>query len=163
MERHDGNGRLFGDVTAMDGAMAIHLRWLSRLQRDGDERRTVRAMNKRWQRRWLAWQWTAWRWTARRWTARGLGDEQLDIEATGMDVVTATQRQWKRNGNGNEWLGDGWHDSDGDGWLGNGWLGNGRLGNGLRKGLAMNGVTATRRRWNDPTAMDNLMATAMNG
>ncbi len=76
---------------------------------------------------------------ARQWTARGLGDERLDVEATRMDVVTATQRQWKRDGDGNEWLGDGWRNGDGDGRLGDG-----RLGDGLRKGLAMNGVTATQ-------------------
>jgi hypothetical protein len=39
------------------------------------------------------------------WTARGLGYEWLDIEAMGMDLVTATWCQWKRNSNGNEWLG----------------------------------------------------------
>jgi hypothetical protein len=80
-----------------------------------------------------------------------------------MDVVMATGHRWKRDGNGNEWLGDGWRDGDGDGWLGDGRLGDGRLGDGLRKGLAMDGVTATRRRWNDPTAMDDSTATAMNG
>ncbi len=68
----------------------------------------------------------------------------------GMDVMTAMRRRWKRDGNGNEWLGDGWRDGEGDGWLGDGRLGDGRLGNGrlgdgLRKGFAMNGVTATRR------------------
>jgi hypothetical protein len=80
-----------------------------------------------------------------------------------MDVVTATRCRWKRDGDGNEWLGDGWRDGDGDGWLGDGRLGDGRLGDGLRKGLAMDGVTAMRQRWNDPTAMDNSAATAMNG
>jgi hypothetical protein len=52
-----------------------------------------------------------------------------------MDVVTATQRQWKHNANGNEWLGNGWRDGNGDGWLGNGWLGDGQLGDRLCKGL----------------------------
>ncbi len=61
-------------------------------------------------------------------------------------------------GDGNEWLGDGWRDGDGDGWLGDG-----RLGDGLRKGLAMDGVTATRQQWNDPTAMDGSTVNAMNG
>jgi hypothetical protein len=64
-----------------------------------------------------------------------------------MDVVMAMQRLWKRNGNGNEWLGDGWRDGNGDGWLGDGRLGNGRLGDGWHKGLAMDGSTAMQRRW----------------
>jgi hypothetical protein len=55
-------------------------------------------------------------------------------------------------------LGDGWRDGDDrDGWLGDGWLGNG-----LRKGLAMDGMTAMQRRWNDPTAMDDSTATEIN-
>jgi hypothetical protein len=44
--------------------------------------------------------------------ARGLGNEQLDVKATGMDVVTATGRWWKCDGNGNEWLGNGWHNGN---------------------------------------------------
>ena len=147
MEQHDGDERLFGEVTAMDGVMAIQLQWSSRWRRDGDERTAVTAMNERRRRRWLAW-----RWTARRWTARGLGDERLDVEATGMDVVTATRRQWKRDGNGNEWLGDVWRDGEcdgglGDGRLGDGRLGNGRLGDGRREGSAMNDLTPKQRGW----------------
>jgi hypothetical protein len=80
-----------------------------------------------------------------------------------MDVLTAMGRQWKHDGNGYEWLGDGWPDGNGNGWLGDGRLGNGWLGNGLRKGLAKDGVTTTPQWWNDPAAMDDLMATAMNG
>jgi hypothetical protein len=163
MEWHDGDGRLFGNVTAMDRVMAIQLRWLSRWQRDGNEHTTVTAMNEWRQQRWLAWRWMARRWTAWRWTARGLGDEQLDVKTTGMDVVTAMRRRWKRDSDCNEWLGNGWRNGNSNGWLGDGWLGNGRLGNGLRKGLAMNGVTATRWRWNDLMAMDNSTGMAMNG
>ncbi len=37
----------------------------------------------------MAWQWTAWQWTV-----QGLGNERLDVEAMGMDVMTATRRQW---------------------------------------------------------------------
>ncbi len=64
-----------------------------------------------------------------------------------MDVMMATQRQWKRDGNGNEWLGDGWRDGNSDGWLGDGRLGDGRLGDGWHEGLAMDGLTAMQRRW----------------
>jgi hypothetical protein len=32
MEQHDGNERLLGDATAMDGMMAIQLQWSSRWQ-----------------------------------------------------------------------------------------------------------------------------------
>jgi hypothetical protein len=171
-----------------------------------------------------------------------LGDGRLDCNATAMVGKIAKQHQWKRNGNGDGWLGDGqlsngrpgdgWHEGlamnnlmskqwgwtlwwqqdvngsatatamnglagwrkgDGNGWLGDGWLGGGRLGDGLRKGLAMDGVTATWWRWidltviddsivgstamrwqwtawsatqrcrSDATAMDGLMVTAMNG
>jgi hypothetical protein len=77
--------------------------------------------------------------------AGGIGSEQLDIKAMGMDFVMATQCQWKHDGNSNEWLGNGWRDGDGNRWLGNGRLGNGRLGNGWRKGLAMDGLMATQR------------------
>jgi hypothetical protein len=55
------------------------------------------------------------------------------------------------------------HNGDGNGWLGNGWPGNGRLGDGQRKDLAMDGLTAMQHQWSNPTAMDSLMATAMNG
>jgi hypothetical protein len=89
--------------------------------------------------------------------AQGLGDGQLDGNAMAVDVVTATGRWWKRNGNG---------DSDG-------WIGNGRLGNGWRKGLAMDGLTLMQWQWRawsatwwgrgNAMAMDGLMVTAMNG
>jgi hypothetical protein len=81
----------------------------------------------------------------------------------GMDVVTAMQHQWKCNGDGNEWLGNGWRSGDGNRWLGDGRFGDGWLGNKLRKGLAMNGMMAMRQRWNDLTAMDDLTAMTMNG
>ncbi len=55
------------------------------------------------------------------------------------------------------------HDSDGNGWLGNGRLGDGRLGNGRRKDLVMDSLTAMQRQWSNPTEMDSLTATAMNG
>ncbi len=50
MERHDGDGRLFGNVMAMNGMMAIQLQWSLRWQRDGNERMTATAMNARWRR-----------------------------------------------------------------------------------------------------------------
>jgi hypothetical protein len=126
MEQHDGDGRLFGDVTAMDGVMAIQLQWLSRWQRDGNKRTTATAMNARRRWRWMAWRWTAWRWTALRWTVRRLGDGRLDGNATPMERPD----------------GDGQLDGNGDERLGYEWLSDE-----WRDGLAMDSLTATRWRW----------------
>ncbi len=90
-----------------------------------------------------------------------------------MDVVTVMQRQWKRDGDGNEWLGDG-RISNGRQWMARQWtawqwtawqlmargLGYGRLdGN----AMAMVGLSARRRRWGNSTAMNGSTAMAMNG
>jgi hypothetical protein len=126
MEQHGGKRRLFGNVTAMDGVMAIQLQWLSRWQSDGSERTTAMAMNARRQRQWMAWQWTAWRWTARQWTVRRLSNGRLDSNAAPMERPVSNGQL---DGNGDEWLGYG------------------QLSNDRRNSLVMGSLTATRWRW----------------
>jgi hypothetical protein len=110
----------------------------------------------------MAWQWTVW----------GLGNEQLDVKAMGMDVMMATQRWWKRNGNGNEWLGNG-RLSNGRRWMARRWmawqwtarqwmaqeLGYGRLDGNT---TAMDGLLVIQRRQGNAMAMDSSTAAAMN-